>query len=63
MKTAKVEVQGEVGYYESEQYKIEVLGSLCTIEYKLENIPEEIDFARLVQGATQIALQIKALIV
>ncbi|WPJ52968.1 hypothetical protein [Klebsiella pneumoniae] len=62
MKTAKVEVQGEVGYYESEQYKIEVLGSLCTIEYKLENIPEEIDFARLVQGATQIALQIKALI-
>lgn len=63
MKTAKVEVQGEVGYYESEQYKIEVLDSLCTIEYKLENIPEEIDFARLVRGATQIALQIKALIV
>lgn len=62
MKTAKVEVQGAVGYYGSEQYKIEVQGSLCTIDYKLENIPEETDFARLVQGATQIALQIKSLI-
>lgn len=62
MKTAKVEIQGAVGYYESEQYRIEVQGTLCTIDYKLENIPEEIDFARLVQGATQIALQIKALI-
>ena len=40
MKTAKVEVQGAVGYYESEQYRIEVQGSLCTIDYKLENIPE-----------------------
>lgn len=63
MKTATVEVQGAVGYYESEQYKIEVQGSLCTIDYKLENIPEGTDFARLVRGATQIALQIKALIV
>lgn len=63
MKTAKVEIQGAEGRYESEQYKIEILGSLCVIEYKLENIPEGTDFARLVQGATQIALQIKALIV
>lgn len=61
MKTAKVEIQGAEGRYESEQYKIEILGSLCVIEYKLENIPEGTDFARLVRGATQIALQIKAL--
>lgn len=62
MKTAKVEIQGNAGYYESEQYKIEILGSSCVIDYKLENIPKETDFAKLVQGATQIALQIKALI-
>lgn len=57
-----VEIDGSIGKYDGTCYKIEVVGDITRIEYKLESLVGESDLTAMIENATSIAKQIKTLV-
>lgn len=57
-----IEINGSIGKYDGTCYKIEVVGDVTRIEYKLESLTDESDLTAMIENATNIAKQIKTLV-
>lgn len=62
MSNPVVEIIGNRGVYDGHGYKVEVVGEIIRIEYKLENLEGEEDLLKCFKNSTHIAKQIKAII-